>query len=162
MDPIEIKTIHEKYGFLIYNRCLHLLGSEDEAMDATQDIYIKLIKHKGSLKSDEMIIPWIYRIVKNHCLNILRYNKKFSDNKVLDYMPYNDRFDEQLSNQMLIQQILSTHDKKVQDAVYYTYIEKLSQEEIRSLTGQSPATIRRNLKKFKDSIPNIRKRLDLN
>lgn len=162
MNPEEIKIIHEKYGFLIYNRCLNLLGSEDEAMDAFQDIFMKLIEYKGKNIGDEMIVPWIYRIVKNHCLNVIRYRKKFSDNTVLEHIPSEHKFDDQISTKILINQILSIHNKKVQDAVYYTYIEKLSQEEIRSLTGQSPATIRRNLSKFKESLPNIKKRLELN
>ncbi len=162
MDPKEIKIIHEKYGFLIYNRCLNLLGSEDEAMDAFQDIFMKLIKYKGTVKDNEVIIPWIYRVVKNHCLNVIRYRKKFADNEVLEYMPTGGDFDDKISNKMLINQILSIHNQKVQDAVYYTYIEKLNQEEIRTITGQSPATIRRNLNKFKESLPGIKKRLELN
>lgn len=161
MDPEDIKTIHEKYSFLIYSRCLSLLGSKDEAMDALQDIFMKLIKYKGTVSDNEMIVPWIYRVVKNHCLNVIRYRNKFSNNEVLEYIPSKGKFDDDIDNRLLINQILSIHDKKVQDAIYYTYIEKLNQEEIRQVTGQSPATIRRNLGKFKKSIPNIKKRLEL-
>jgi DNA-directed RNA polymerase specialized sigma24 family protein len=49
----------------------------------------------------------------------------------------------------------------VKDAVYYTYIEELDQREIGKITGQSPATIRRNLKKFNNNLPAIRKRLGI-
>ena len=60
-------------------------------------------------------------------------------------------------DKLVIQKILSTHNKKVQDAVYYTYIERLNQKEIQKITGQSPATIRRNLNHFKKSMHYRRK-----
>ncbi len=49
----------------------------------------------------------------------------------------------------------------MQNAVYYTYIENLNQREIQKITGQAPATIRRNLKKFKESIPYLKKRFEI-
>jgi len=53
------------------------------------------------------------------------------------------------------------HNKKIQDAVYYTYVEELNQNEIQRITAQSPATIRRNLNRFKNSMKNIKKRLGI-
>ncbi len=153
------RELYENYGHLIFNRCRQLLGCEDQAKDALQECMIKLIKQYPKFKDPEHVVPWVYRMVKNHCLNELRKRKKFVDNIVLEKLPVKEELD--FESRELLRLLLAVHSKKVQDAVYYTYIEEMSQEEIRSVTGQSPATIRRNLSKFRESIPTLRKRAGL-
>ncbi len=160
MEEQNARQLYEKYGHLIYNRCKRLLGCEDEAKDALQDCMIKLIKQYPKFKDPEHVVPWIYRVVKNHCLNELRKRKKFVDNSLLESLPAKSE-ENDFETRELLNLVLSVHNKKVQDAVYYTHIEGLSQEEIRKITGQSPATIRRNLAKFKESIPSLKKRAGL-
>jgi DNA-directed RNA polymerase specialized sigma24 family protein len=67
-----------------------------------------------------------------------------------------------MGNKELIRLIFQNQGKKVRDAVYFTYVEGFDQQEIRRLTGQSPATIRRNLHRFKKSLSSIKKRLSKN
>lgn len=161
MKNVSAKELYEKYGFLIYKRCLKLLGNEDEAKDGIQDCMLKLLKQYPKFEDPEHVVPWILRVVKNYCLNILKKREKFVDNAVLEFVDSGEKTASEFETKDTIQKILLCHDKRVQDAVYFTYIEKMNQEEIRKATGMSPATIRRNLKKFKDSLPAIVKRLGL-
>ncbi len=156
----ETRELYETYGHLMYNRSLRLLGCQDQAKDALQECMMKLIRQYPKFKDQEHVVPWIYRVVKNHCLNELRKRKKFADNAVLDRLPHDDN-DADYEVREMLDYVLSLQSKKVQDAVYYTYIEELSQEEIRKVTGQSPATIRRNLAKFKESLPSLRRKMGL-
>lgn len=160
MEKRKPRELYETYGFLIFKRCKRLLQCEDEAKDALQECMLKLIKQYPKFKDPEHVVPWIYRVVKNHCLNELRKRKKFADNGVLDRVPAQSDGLE-FESRELLRLILSLQSKKVQDAVYYTYIEELSQEEIRKVTNQSPATIRRNLAKFRESLPSLRKKLGI-
>lgn len=161
MDNKSAKELYEDYGFLIYKRCLKLLGNEPEAKDGLQDVMLKLLKQYPKFEDPEHVVPWIYRVVKNYCLNVIKKREKFVDNSVLEVVSSNENTDSELETQDIIRKVLHCHDERVRDSVYYTYIEKLNQEEIRKVTGMSPATIRRNLKKFKDSLPAILKRLGL-
>jgi RNA polymerase sigma factor (sigma-70 family) len=155
------KRLYEQYGFLIHRTCLRILGSEDDAKDAVQAVFLKLLSQYASIRNTEKVVPWIFNSAKNHCFNLLRYNKKFMGSPESDETPSIDGFDEKISARELIRLVFQNHGKKVRDAVYYTYVEQFDQREIQKLTGQSPATIRRNLKRFKDSLPSIRKRLEL-
>jgi DNA-directed RNA polymerase specialized sigma24 family protein len=78
-----------------------------------------------------------------------------------DEVVHIDDFDDQLSKRQILSMILGRVTKKVRDAVHYTYIEELSQREITKLTGQSPATIRRNLQKFREFLPAARREFGL-
>lgn len=161
MESVSSKVLYDKYAFLIYKRCLKLLGSEDEAKDGLQDCMLKLLKQYPKFEDPEHVVPWILRVVKNYCLNILKKREKFVDNQVLEIVDSGSSTDREFEVQDIIQKVMHCHDERVRDSVYYTYIEKLNQEEIRKVTGMSPATIRRNLKKFKDSLPAIVSRLGL-
>lgn len=157
MSSTDIKELYEKYGFLIYGRCLRILGSEDEARDAMQTVFMKLIENISAMRDRERIVPWIFNTAKNHCFNLIRYNKKFAREIETDGLAGNVDFEKQLSARQIIQLAASSQNRKVRDAVYYTYVEELEQSEIQKLTGQSPATIRRNLAKFRDRVRRIEK-----
>ena len=159
MDAAPAKDLYEKYGFLIYRTCVNILHSEDDAKDALQTVFLKLLESYSTIRDPEKVVTWIFNAAKNYCFNQLRFQKKF--NKAVDAKDtkYVDGFDERISNRELIRLIFKNHHKKVREAVYYTYVEQFDQEEIRTLTGQSPATIRRSLHRFKKSLPAIKKRV---
>jgi RNA polymerase sigma factor (sigma-70 family) len=126
-----------------------------------QTVFLKLLEKYASIHDKEKVVPWIFNAAKNHCFNLLRYNKKFLGSPEADETSDSDGFEEKISAREIIRLAFRGHGKNVRDAVYYTYVEQFDQSEIRKLTGQSPATIRRNLKRFKDSLPSTRKRLEL-
>jgi RNA polymerase sigma factor (sigma-70 family) len=163
MDPDKhvAETLYGQYGFLIHRTCMRILGSEDDARDAVQVVFLKLLEQYSLIRDKERVVPWIFNAAKNHCFNLLRFNKKFLGSIESDDAPAHDGFDEKISAREIIRLVFRNHNQKVRDAVYYTYVEGFDQNEIQKLTGQSPATIRRNLKRFKDSLPGIRKRLDI-
>jgi RNA polymerase sigma-70 factor, ECF subfamily len=159
VNTSNIQELYEKYGFLIYGRCLRILGTKEDAQDAMQTVFMQLLKNYDKIRKADRIVPWIFITAKNLCFNILRDRRKFSGSTTEEHIPHNDRFDDRYGAQEMINLILEQHDPKVRDAVYYTHIENLKQEEIRKVTGQSPATIRRNLQRFKKSIPHLKKKL---
>ncbi len=158
-EPVPAKDLYEKYGFLIYRTCRRILGSDDDAKDALQAVFLKLLEQHGSLRNKDRVVPWIFVTAKRHCFNVLRQNKKFAN--CVDAGDTAARGDEdgRFERKDLIRLIFENQSRNVRDAVYYTYVEELDQRSIGRITGQSPATIRRNLKRFKDDLPAIRKKL---
>lgn len=62
----------------IYKYCYHMLRHEQDAEDATQDVFIKAFQ---SMERAEPILStsaWLYKIAHNHCLNLLRRRKLIS------------------------------------------------------------------------------------
>jgi RNA polymerase sigma factor (sigma-70 family) len=60
-----IKT-HQDF---IYNVALRLYLDPDDALDATQDVLIKVITHLNSFRAKSQFKTWLYKIVMNHFLN---------------------------------------------------------------------------------------------
>jgi RNA polymerase sigma factor (sigma-70 family) len=159
MDDVAAKQLYEKYGFIIYRTCLRILHSDDDAKDALQTVFLKLLEERNAIHDPKRIIPWIFKTAKNHCFNMLRYNKKFMQAIESDTVPCAEKNYETIESREIIKLIFKNHNKKVRDAVYFTYMEQFDQREIQKLTGQSPATIRRNLHRFKKSVSLIGKQL---
>lgn len=58
-------------GF-VYNLALRTLGSEADAQDASQDVFIKVWTSLGSFRGDSKFSVWLYRITGNVCTDYLR------------------------------------------------------------------------------------------
>jgi RNA polymerase sigma factor (sigma-70 family) len=155
------EKLYRQYGFLISRTCQRILGSPDDARDALQAVFLKLLEQYDSIQDKEKVVPWIFAAAKNHCYNVLRFNRKFLNSQAADdTAAQSTAADESVGAREMVRLAFRDHPRKVRDAVYYTYAEEFDQQEIQKLTGQSPATIRRNLKRFKESLPSIRKRLE--
>jgi RNA polymerase sigma-70 factor (ECF subfamily) len=162
MTRVDIQRLYEQYGFLIHGRCVRILRDEDDARDAVHAVFLQLLQVHEKIREPGKVVAWIYRSAQNHCFNVLRSRKKFIDGADPDeFASVEMGADSQLSRAQIIRLALGCHSLKVQQAVYYSYVEELGQEEIRAITGQSPATIRRNLRHFEQSLPGLRKRLGL-
>lgn len=75
--------LYERYTELIYGVSLKILKNETEAEDAFMTIFEKLTK-KVKEHDIKQFRPWLHVLVKNHCLEILRKQKK---NLTVSYDP---------------------------------------------------------------------------
>ncbi|MBN1601612.1 MAG: sigma-70 family RNA polymerase sigma factor [Chitinispirillaceae bacterium] len=157
----EIQQLYEKYGFMIHGRCLRMLGSQEDARDAMQVVFMQLIDKYDTIRDKTQVVSWIFRTAQNHCFNVLRSRKNIELAVDADEVGEVDEIEERLQKKQILRLIMGRISKKVRDAVHYTYIEELDQRAIEKLTGQSPATIRRNLKRFRDLLPSARRELGI-
>ena len=64
-----------RYYELVYGTCVKYLTDQEAAKDATMNIYHELLE-KVKNHSIENFKSWLYVVTKNHCLQILRKQKK--------------------------------------------------------------------------------------
>ena len=69
-DALEI--LIKKHQDWIYNVAITFVGDKYEAADLTQEVLIKIVTKLGSFKQKSTFKTWVYRIVKNHFLNMRR------------------------------------------------------------------------------------------
>ena len=55
--------------------CVRMLGNREDAEDAAQEIFIKVYDALGRFDPRAKFSTWLYRVVMNHCLNVLRGRK---------------------------------------------------------------------------------------
>jgi len=72
---VNVEHYYEHYGPMVLRRCRQLLGNEDSAMDAMQEVFVKVLTKQDVL---EDIAPssLLYRMATNTCLNRLRTQRR--------------------------------------------------------------------------------------
>ncbi len=71
-DLSGFEPIVERYNRVLFGVALRLLGSYQDACDATQDAFIKAFEHLDTYDPDRKLFSWLYRILVNECLNARR------------------------------------------------------------------------------------------
>lgn len=68
-----------------YFTALGILGSHDEAMEISQEAFIRAYKHFDKFDRDKKFFTWYYKILKNLCLNLIRNEKRRKKENFLEY-----------------------------------------------------------------------------
>jgi RNA polymerase sigma-70 factor, ECF subfamily len=71
-DRGAFETLVRQYDQAVLRLALHLTGSESDAQDIYQEAFLKAYRHIGSFRFECSFYTWIYRIVTNLCLDLLR------------------------------------------------------------------------------------------
>src|SRR5689334_13411030 len=66
----ELVTEHQR---MVYSLALHLLGDRDEALDLSQEVFLRVFRTLSSFRGQSALRTWIYRIVINQAGNRQRW-----------------------------------------------------------------------------------------
>ena len=64
-----------KYMKDAYYIALGLVGNHDDALELSQEAFIRAYRNIKTVKPDRKFFPWFYQILKNLCLSHLRRRK---------------------------------------------------------------------------------------
>ena len=71
-ETAAFETLVERYQRVMYTVALRMLGNPDDARDATQAALLRGFERLGSFDEQYRFFSWIYRILVNECLNVIR------------------------------------------------------------------------------------------
>jgi RNA polymerase sigma-70 factor (ECF subfamily) len=66
----ELVAAHQR---MVYNLALHLLGDRDEALDLSQEVFLRVFRTLSGFRGQSALRTWIYRIVVNQARNRQRW-----------------------------------------------------------------------------------------
>jgi len=81
--------LYQRYMELVYGVCLKYLKDTENAKDSTLAIFEELIT-KLQKHEVENFKSWLYQVAKNHCLMLLRSEKKFAKSNVEVALVHNE------------------------------------------------------------------------
>ena len=65
----ELIVLYEKK---VYNICFRMSGNREDALDLSQEVFIKVYRSVKSFKADSMFSTWLYRVTMNVCVDYSR------------------------------------------------------------------------------------------
>jgi RNA polymerase sigma-70 factor (ECF subfamily) len=78
-DQAAFEGLVSRYQKVLYTVALRMLGNPDDAKDATQTAFVKAYERLSSFDEQYRFFSWIYRILLNECLNMLRGRRPESE-----------------------------------------------------------------------------------
>jgi len=76
-DTSAFRALVEKYKDVSFTLACSILKNEKNAEDALQDSFVKVYKNIHAFKSNALFSTWLYKIVVNTSLNLLKKEKRF-------------------------------------------------------------------------------------
>jgi RNA polymerase sigma factor (sigma-70 family) len=71
-DKKALEQLLEKYQEWIFNVALSFVAYREDAADITQEVLVKIMTKLSTFRHESDFKTWVYRIVKNHFLNMKR------------------------------------------------------------------------------------------
>jgi len=77
----------------VWRLASRIMGSQNEIQDIYQEAFLKAYKNLGSFRFECSFATWIYRIVKNVCLDHLRKTRNRRENSSIEINIYGEEHD---------------------------------------------------------------------
>jgi len=74
-EPLDVELLVRRYAPMVLRRCRQLLRDEDEAMDACQDVFVRLLERRGRIDASHPS-SLLYIMATNVCLNRIRDRRR--------------------------------------------------------------------------------------
>lgn len=146
-----------RYTLLLLGTCMKYLKDENDAKDAVQQIFVKVINELNKYQVD-YFKTWLYTVTRNHCLMELRKNKY--RNRLTEMADLADTEDLTEMHQLLekekeVQELLLAIDalkEEQANCIRLFYLKKMSYDAISSATGYSFLQVKSHIQNGKRNL----------
>jgi RNA polymerase sigma-70 factor, ECF subfamily len=148
-DYSPASEIYDRYSGRIYNFAFRFLKNAEAAEDATQEVFVKMLRYANQFNGDAKLSTWLFSITANWCRDYLRKadNKSKESDDVLVQLPASseyspDRTLEQRENEQLVRKALATLTPEQREAILLSRYQGLSYAEIAQIAGCSEGAVK--------------------
>ena len=141
--------IYDRYSSRIYNFAYRFLKNSEAAEDATQEVFVKMLRHASQFHGDAKLSTWLFSITANWCRDYLRKadNKTKEAEEVLVTLPAPsddspERNLERREDERRIQKALSALTPEQHEAILLSRYQGLSYAEIAQISGCSEGAVK--------------------
>ena len=151
MDDFD--SLYRQYGPMVLRRCRFILKNEDKALDAMQDVFVRLIERKEKISN--VCSSLLYTMATNVCLNKIRSDKlrngpEFDVIAEIVEDSASAEGTEKIETSILLDCIFSDRDTKDRQIAILHYVDGYTLEETSKKMKMSVSGIRKRLEKLKE------------
>lgn len=157
-NDIDIEAIYRKYGPMVMRRCAQMLRNADEAADAAQEVFVKLINSKNSLTA-EYPSSLLFRMATNHCLNLLRDKVRRGSNEnsdaLLEQIAYSggeNDVEVRVENRGILKKLFGHHPESSKTIAVLHLFDGMTLEETAKEVGMSVSGVRKRLRALRETL----------
>jgi len=149
----DIEALYDQYGAILFHRCRSILKNDEDANDAVQETFARVIRTWTTFRSESSPLTWMYRISTNYCLNQLRNRSGRSQKREQHRdaivgdgvsLPRTSAWEDADT----VRGLLANEDEQTQRIVLHLYFDDMTREQAARLVGISVPTLRKRLQAF--------------
>ena len=157
-DSTVFHFLYLRYHDRIYGVICSMISNREDALDISQDVFLKAYQALGNFKRASQFYSWLYRIAINCCIDFMRRGAKHrvvSNNPVSDDVFYHHEAARHLSSPsnavdyeefcICLQRAVLQLTPKQRKVFILRYKEELSLKEIALKMGRSIGTVKAHL-----------------
>lgn len=138
MSTEEFTELYLPLRGALYRVAFFILESEDDAMDAVQDLYLKLLSSPDALETVRNPKAYCITLMRNICLDRVRKASRRPETEEMEAVSDESPADERMSDRQRIKDIcqkLSSLPERERTVLRMKVFEDLSYDEIQKRTG---------------------------
>ena len=147
----DLERLYARHSQAVYRRARQLLADDEAARDATQDVFMRVIRGGGSVPAQPTPTAWLHCVTTNLCLNQLRDRKRRSDLLSRGHAPETTVAASGEARATVLE-ILKLVPEDLQDVAVYFFLDELTYDEIADLIGVSKRTVSNRLSAFRELV----------
>ena len=146
-----LESLYNQYFTQLFGLAFSILRTEKDAEDALHNAFVKAMVHAKKGQEKDSPLAWLYVIVRNEALMFLRrrgrrlamqkryhFDKNPEGNLDQDPMEQAHMHEEQ----QRVRDVIAEMNPKDRELIYLYYYKELSLDNIASLWGEKPSTVR--------------------
>jgi RNA polymerase sigma-70 factor (ECF subfamily) len=153
----EVEALCRRYGPMVLRRCQRLLGASDDARDACQDVFVRLVEHRVRLNGT-FPSSLLYRMATNVCLNRIRERTRrpvTDDERLLLDIACAEEPGAPSHARLLLDRLFRRHPESSRTMAVLHYVDGLTLEEVADETGFSVSGVRKRLRKLREMLKDV-------
>jgi len=72
-----LSTLYEANFAAVFKQCRRLLGSQEDAADAAQEVFLRAAASLTEAPDSEQARAWLNKVARNYCIDLLRRRERF-------------------------------------------------------------------------------------
>jgi RNA polymerase sigma-70 factor (ECF subfamily) len=148
---IDVEQLYRRYAPMVLRRCRQLLGSEEQAVDAMQDVFVRLLANRGRLHG-RYPSSLLYRIATNICLNVIRERKNHktdADEDMLARIACCAEQEERTLAALVLERLFRRERPSTREMAVLHFVDGMTYSEVARETRLSVSGVRKRLREFR-------------
>lgn len=146
-DPSKLGVLFERHHKSLYNFFLRQSMGPDSAEDLVQDVFYKMLRHRGTYKGTSEFRTWMYKIAVNTKIDYLRKHRhRKQETQIHDSIAAGDPSPENeavANNEKdLLMKALDRLSDEKREALILKRFENMKYEEIAEVVGCKEGTVK--------------------
>jgi RNA polymerase sigma factor (sigma-70 family) len=145
---LDVEELTRRYGPMVFRRCRLILRDEDEAMDACQDVFVRVLERRKWLVVQHPS-SFLYRVATHVCLNRIRARQRrpeTADDALLDRIACSETPGAEGEARTLLGRLFRRHPESSRTIAVLHYLDGLTLEQVAREVGLSVSGVRKRLR----------------